>query len=57
MECNPNFLMKTHHELCESQFYKEIGKKILGNKGMRLWELYLLQVNEKKKDFLVMKKN
>ncbi len=28
MEHNPSYLMKTCHELCESQFYKEIGKKI-----------------------------
>jgi len=30
MECNPSYLMKTLHELCESQFYKKIGRKIYG---------------------------
>jgi hypothetical protein len=28
MERNPNYSMKILHELCESQFYKEINRKI-----------------------------
>jgi hypothetical protein len=32
MEHNPNCLMKTFKELCESQFYKEIGKKTYGER-------------------------
>jgi hypothetical protein len=32
MECNPNYLMKTLHELCESRLCKEIGKKIFGER-------------------------
>jgi hypothetical protein len=28
MECNPSYSMKTLHELWESWFYNEIGKKI-----------------------------
>jgi len=28
MERNPSCSMKTLHELCELQFYNEIGKKI-----------------------------
>jgi hypothetical protein len=30
MEHNPNYSMKTLHELCKSHFCKEIGKKIYG---------------------------
>jgi len=32
MQCNPNCSMKTFHELCESQFCKEIGKNIFGER-------------------------
>ncbi len=30
MERNPNYSMKTLKEMCESQFYKEIGNKTYG---------------------------
>ncbi len=30
IECNPNYSIKTFHELWESRFYNEIGKKIYG---------------------------
>ncbi len=32
MQRNPSCLMKILHELCESQFRKEIGKKISGER-------------------------
>jgi len=32
MERNPNCLMKNFHELCESWFYKEINRKIFGER-------------------------
>jgi hypothetical protein len=42
MEQNPNCSMKTLHELCESQFYKEIGTKISRERrdedGRRIFE-------------------
>jgi hypothetical protein len=33
MECNLNCSMKTFHELCESCFYKEIGRMISWKRG------------------------
>jgi hypothetical protein len=46
MECNSSYSMKIFHELCESQFYEEIGRKILGSEGMKIRRIYMMLVQE-----------
>jgi hypothetical protein len=37
MECNPSYSLKTFHELCESQFYEGVGRKIYGERRDEDW--------------------
>jgi len=37
MECDPGYLMKTFHELCESRFYEGIGTEIYREQWDKKW--------------------
>jgi hypothetical protein len=58
MEHNPNCSMKALHELCKSWFYKEIGKKISGERRDEVRRsIFDVGWGGKSGGFFMMKKN